>query len=290
MPYKYYWADTLNLFNNNRESINNLAAKDYLFRVVDYFGCDKSIIIPVYEPIPLSALFNTSNIKCHGDADGAIKVLASGGVPPYDFRWNDTVTGGTLTAIPAGNYTVTITDFNNCSMVADTALYQPKRLSVNLYPKSVSCMELQDAYIETGVGGGTPEYIFTWNTGQTTQNISNLSAGFYSLTVRDQNNCTDSASVEINPSETDCIFIPNSFTPNGDGKNDTWMIKNIGLRPNCLVIVFNKWGNKLFESKGYNEPWDGTLNGTPLPSDTYYYVIDLGTGKPPINGPVTIVR
>jgi gliding motility-associated-like protein len=289
-PYKYYWADTLNLFNNNRESINNLEAKDYLFRVVDYFGCDRSVIIPVYEPTPLSAIFNTSNIKCYGNSDGAIKVLASGGVPPYDFRWNDTVTGGTLTAIEAGNYAVTITDFNNCKLVADTTLYQPKRLSVNLYPKSVSCMELQDAYIETGVGGGTPEYTFKWNTGQTTQNISGLEAGFYSLTVRDQNNCTDSASAEINPSETDCIYIPNSFTPNGDGKNDTWMIKNIGLRPNCVVIIFNKWGNKLFESKGYNEPWDGTMNGSPLPADTYYFIIDLGTGKPPINGPVTIVR
>ncbi len=290
MPYKYYWADTLNLFNNNRETLEQLSAKDYLFRVVDFYGCDKSVIIPVYEPEQLQAIFNTSNIKCHGDSDGAIKVLASGGIPPYDFRWNDTITGGTLTAIPAGNYSVTITDFNNCKLIADTVLYQPKPLSVNLYPKSVSCMELQDAYIETGVGGGTPEYIFNWSSGPTTQNISNLAAGLYSLTVRDQNNCIDSATAVIEPSEVDCIYIPNSFTPNGDGKNDTWMIRNIGLRPNCTVLIFNKLGAKLFESRGYNEPWDGTYNGQPLPSDTYYFVIDLGNGKPPINGPVTIVR
>ena len=289
-PYRYYWADTLNLFNNNRETLNKLEAKDYLFRVVDYYGCDKSVIIPVYEPEPLSANFVTSNIKCNGDNDGAIKVLATGGIPPYDFRWNDTLTGQTLTAIPAGNYTVTITDKNNCELTADTTLYQPKRLNMTLYPKSISCMELQDAGIEMAVGGGTPQYQFTWNTGQTTQNITGLSAGYYSVTVKDQNNCIDTASTIINPSETDCIYIPNSFTPNGDGKNDTWMIKNIGLRPNCVVAVFNKWGNKIFESRGYNDPWDGTFNGSPLPSDTYYFVIDLGTGKPPINGPVTIVR
>ena len=57
-----------------------------------------------------------------------------------------------------------------------------------------------------------------------------------------------------------------------------------------LFPSINKWGNKIFESRGYNDPWDGTFNGSPLPSDTYYFVIDLGTGKPPINGPVTIVR
>lgn len=289
-PYKYYWADTLNLFNNNREVLNNLSANQYLFRVVDYFGCDKRILASIYEPLPISASFVTSNITCFGDKDGAIKVLASGGVTPYKFQWNDTLTGQTITAIDAGNYSVSITDFYNCLLVADTTIYQPKELNVSLLANSISCLELEDASIQSAIGGGTLPYTYLWNTGQTTSELNNLASGVYVITVTDANACFDTASVVINNSEVDCIYIPNSFTPNGDNKNDTWMIKNIGLRPNCTVAIFNKWGNKLFESKGYNTPWDGTENGTLLPSDTYYYVIDLGNGKPLVNGPVTIVR
>jgi gliding motility-associated-like protein len=290
-PYQYSWADTLRLFNNNREVLNNIPAGDYVFRVVDHFGCDKSVVIPVYQPAPLSAYFNVSNIKCYGEKTGGIKVLASGGIPPYSFRWNDTVSGPTYTGLYAGNYTVTISDFNNCKLEADTMVSQPQKLKLYLKAQGVSCFALTDAKIDLNVSGGAGQYTYNWSNGATTQDLRNLNSGTYSVSVIDANGCADSTSVFLESSDADCIFIPNSFTPNGDGTNDTWMIKNIHLYPNTVVIVFNKWGNKLFEStKGYTEPWNGTFEGRDLPSDTYYYVIDFGNGKPPANGPITIVR
>jgi gliding motility-associated-like protein len=85
--------------------------------------------------------------------------------------------------------------------------------------------------------------------------------------------------------------IYDGFSPNGDKKNDTWIIKNIQQYPLAKVKVFNRWGNEVFESEtGYPKPWDGTFNGDPVPLGAYYYIIDLGSSLTPKSGSVTIVR
>src|ERR1700740_2868976 len=74
------------------------------------------------------------------------------------------------------------------------------------------------------------------------------------------------------------LAIPNAFTPNGDGINDTWNIEALGAYANCSVQVFNRWGLKVYFSTGYGVPWDGSFKGASLPSGTYYYIIDLKNG------------
>lgn len=88
------------------------------------------------------------------------------------------------------------------------------------------------------------------------------------------------------------FIIPNGFSPNGDGYNDFWQIDNIQLFPDCEVEVFNRWGEPLFYSKGYNTPWNGTYGGKPVPVGTYYYLIRLHDKKFPdhYTGPLTILR
>ena len=88
------------------------------------------------------------------------------------------------------------------------------------------------------------------------------------------------------------IDFPNGFTPNGDGVNDTWVIDNIHLFPNCQVEVYNRWGEQLFISIGYNTPWDGRYQGKDLPVGTYYYIINLNDPLFPevYTGPLTIMR
>lgn len=86
--------------------------------------------------------------------------------------------------------------------------------------------------------------------------------------------------------------IPNGITPDGDGKNDTWVIPNLRFYyPNNIVKIYNRWGNLLFESNGYDTPWDGTNNGQALPMGSYTYTIDFNDGSTePISGTVTIIR
>jgi len=86
------------------------------------------------------------------------------------------------------------------------------------------------------------------------------------------------------------LSIPNTFTPNGDGINDTWVIQAIEGYPKSTVNIFNRWGQKVFTSIGYHIPWDGTYQGKALSSGTYYYLIDPKNGQAVISGWVAIIR
>jgi gliding motility-associated-like protein len=112
----------------------------------------------------------------------------------------------------------------------------------------------------------------------------NLCAGLpvqFSVTV------DPSATPPVTPGD---IIIPNSFSPNGDGRNDLWEIKNLGAYPHNTVEVFNRYGQRLFRSIGYNIAWDGTFNRQPVPQATYYYIVNLKNGNKSLSGSVTIVR
>ena len=87
-----------------------------------------------------------------------------------------------------------------------------------------------------------------------------------------------------------CIEIPTGFTPNGDGIHDEWNIYGLYHFSDVLVKIFNRWGQQVFESNGYNVPWDGKYNGKDLPNATYYYIIELTDSGKIFNGTVTIKR
>lgn len=84
--------------------------------------------------------------------------------------------------------------------------------------------------------------------------------------------------------------IPNTFTPNNDGRNDKWVIEYLDTYPNSRIQVFTRTGQLVFESRGYKTPWDGNKNGKPLPMDTYYYIIEPGNGGKTLTGYVTILK
>jgi gliding motility-associated-like protein len=85
------------------------------------------------------------------------------------------------------------------------------------------------------------------------------------------------------------VTIPNAFSPNGDGINDVWNVKNLITYPESQTKVFNRYGQLVFEANGYAQPWDGRYEGKPLPGGTYYYVIDLKNNLPKLSGWVFIV-
>jgi gliding motility-associated-like protein len=110
----------------------------------------------------------------------------------------------------------------------------------------------------------------------------------YKVTVSNPGGCsaTDMVSVKILKGPN----IPNTFSPNGDGVNETWIIEYLNTYPNCKVKVFTRQGQLVFESRGYRVPWDGTMKGKTLPIDTYYYIIEPENGRKPLTGYVTIVK
>ncbi|SEN44751.1 gliding motility-associated C-terminal domain-containing protein [Mucilaginibacter gossypiicola] len=110
----------------------------------------------------------------------------------------------------------------------------------------------------------------------------------YTLYVTDVRGCVNQSQTIIKVSPD--ITVPNTFTPNGDGFNDYWEVKGLVAYESSTVDVFNRYGERLYHSVGYGVPWDGNFNGRQLPAGTYFYIIDLKTGKPPLSGSVTILR
>ncbi len=110
----------------------------------------------------------------------------------------------------------------------------------------------------------------------------------YTLTVTGTGGCKDSSqvAVKILPDPQ----IPNAFTPNHDGLNDTWGIPYLNLYATCDVKVYNRYGQMVFHSQGYQQPWDGTFRSEPLPSGVYVYVIDTKRQKKLYKGTVSLIR
>ncbi|RYY26419.1 MAG: T9SS type B sorting domain-containing protein, partial [Sphingobacteriaceae bacterium] len=113
----------------------------------------------------------------------------------------------------------------------------------------------------------------------------------YQVKVSNASGCSSMASITINVvDDYSMIQATNIITPNGDGKNDTWIVKNLDLYPESTIIIFDKAGRRLLNVKHYDNSWDGSYNGSPLAEGTYYYVIDFGAGKPPLKGFITLLR
>jgi gliding motility-associated-like protein len=144
------------------------------------------------------------------------------------------------------------------------------------------------------VAGGTLTYKWSPSTGLDHDNIANplvtklLADTKYTLTVTSDKGCSASAQTLVKVLKAPVV--PNTFTPNGDGVNDTWDIKYLNTYPNVTVEIFNRYGSKMYFSNGYPVPWDGRFNGGDLPVGTYYYIINPNSGRKPITGYVSIIR
>jgi gliding motility-associated-like protein len=152
---------------------------------------------------------------------------------------------------------------------------------------------MSDGAVTAEVSGGvvTGDYNYRWRDNSVSSSLTNISVGWYSLTVQDLNGCIVQDSIKVNPQNASCLLIPNAISPNGDFVNDVWNIGNIHLYPNAEVKIFNRWGNSVWVSeKGYPRPWDGTSRGRDLPIDSYHYIIVLNNGDRPIMGTITIVK
>lgn len=110
----------------------------------------------------------------------------------------------------------------------------------------------------------------------------------YTLTATSFEGCENEAAVKVNVITG--LYIPNAFTPNGDGRNDTWGIKGLEIYPNCTVNIYDRFGNSVFQSRGYTIPWNGSNKNHQYTTATFVYVIDLNNGSKPISGTITIIK
>ena len=112
----------------------------------------------------------------------------------------------------------------------------------------------------------------------------------YTVRVTNSSGCSSLKSITITVAEDFKLVANNILTPNGDGVNDTWIVKNIDLYPENEVRIIDRNGREMYRVKSYNNTWDGSSNGTQLAEGTYYYIITYGPGKFVQKGFITITR
>jgi len=203
----------------------------------------------------------------------AIGLGASGtGDVPGFFAQN--ITGTTLTA------TITITpSANGCTGETETYNITVYATSVTVNLGSMTdadCLGKALGALDIEVVGGESPYTYAWSNGAVTEDIEGLDAGVYAITATDNKGCTSKdTSFQIVARPETPLKLNNVFSPNGDGKNDMWIIGNIDLYPENEVFVFNRWGNQVYSEKGYNNEKPLVWDGSNLTEGTYLYVLKI---------------
>jgi gliding motility-associated-like protein len=252
---------------------------------------------------PAITINTTSSIICTGSPVSFTATAENAGsAPGYQWLLNGNDVGSNQPAYT--NSTLADGDRINCVLSANTGCghafsSDTITMIVTLPPVITMGADKQifqgsNVKLAPLVSGDVAGYQWTPTTGLDNAAIANPVARpsettKYTLTVTAAGGCTATGSITVKVL-TDLI-VPNAFSPNGDGINDTWNINSLSIDyPNCAVDVFNRYGQPVFHSEGYAKAWDGTYHKAPLPVGVYYYIIDLKNGSGKMSGSLTIVR
>jgi len=194
MPYNYYWTSNQN--GNTTDSLIGIGAGTYFVIVEDVNFCVTTGTYVINEPDVIDISFNSTSLTCYSDQNGTITPTVIGGTAPYTYLWDDnnSTTSEILSGIGGGTYSVTVTDANNCTLTGSEMINSPNPFVIFKSVIPVSCNGNSTGSIDNTVSGGTAPYTFEWSTGETTEDLGNLVAGTYTVTITDANQCD---SIEI---------------------------------------------------------------------------------------------
>ena len=273
---------------------DNLLAGSYTLYVKDANNCSLRSPVQIFQPgVRIDYL---QDISCYGTADGKIAFRTNGGKDSPQFSIDGGKTyqqDSVFNNLAPGYYSVHVQFTASCTQQLDSLLIeQSDSLWAQVTPTAKAIgKDFTGSAVVSKVEGGIPPYTYALNEGSFGADsiFTQLSGGQHLLLVQDAAGCI--ALVPFSIELITDLEIPNSFTPNGDGINDGWALKNLAiLYPQCRVSVYNRWGAVVFKSEGYAREWDGTNKGQTLPDATYYYIIQLKEGEAPLRGAVTIMR
>ncbi len=207
--FTYKWSN-----NGISQSINGLAAGGYTVTVTDQKGCTNvSAGVINNAGAATVKVSSPTNVMCFGSSTGADSILSvSGGTGAYTYSWSNGASGVTkVTGLPAGTYTVSVTDANHCLGFSTVTISQPTVLSPSTSFGNVNCFGGSTGTANVSVKGGTGAYTYSWSSGQSgVTGVTGLPAGIYTVSVTDANNCPASATVTINQPTAALALTPTS--------------------------------------------------------------------------------
>jgi gliding motility-associated-like protein len=305
-PYSYSWSTTP---VQNGPTATNLPIGSYTVLVTDANGCFTTTGALILQPTsPLNAQIIPPPAQCPGER---FQIFGNGigGTPPYTYSWtpatglsNPTTQNPFVTYVISTSYTLIVTDANGCKD-SHTDLVRvhpgPKADFKIIFVTEDSTLynnELTDLKNYSTPGGMS----YLWNFGDGNQDTAfepqhqYLTEGSYTITliVETKEGCKDTTSVPIKYKNQLKIFVPTAFSPNGDGINDFFKIAYLNLS-NFNVFIYDRWGNKLYQSQDPNFRWNGSLEGSPLQEGVYtVYLKGIGSKGEQVeySGTVTLIR
>lgn len=276
-PYSFDWNT-----GATSQNLTTIPAGNYILTLTDDHGCMASDTFEITEPTELINSPVIVPVDCAGSSEGSITVSASGGVSPYNYHWpaldeySEVISG-----IPAGNYTISITDGNGCKLTEVLTLGTSGSLTVEATPDVMSVNIGTE--IPFSVTGATH---YSWSSSQylscddcESPVCTPSSSITYTVVGSDPTGCTgrDTVVIEV---YVDChnLSLPNVFSPNNSGPEINNTFGLLGTLP-CLetyqLLIFNRWGEQVFETQTTELQWDGTFKGKQQNSGVYFYRLDM---------------
>ncbi|MES2680660.1 MAG: gliding motility-associated C-terminal domain-containing protein [Bacteroidota bacterium] len=299
--YTFTWTGP-SAFTSTSQSLFNLLSGNYSLTLSDNAGCKRDTVLTLVTTITITARAGNDTTICSA---GSVVLTGTNSAGVAQYNW--IMLPGTATVATTANFTPPLSAGSSTYVLLTVSsvpgCFDRDTVVVNTFPE-ITVDAGPDAIIPVFSNvsiGGNPTSVgavsLTWtpsfslSDGSASNPVaSNTVDVTYTVTASDANGCTvsDTVRVQLYPE----VKISNGFSPNGDGKNDSWIIDYIDQFPDNTVEIYNRWGERLFNSQGYQTPFNGQYRGKDLPVGTYYYIINLNhpAYTKPYTGPLTIFR
>ncbi len=295
-PYKY--SVDGNNFQPNA-IIENVFAGTYKIYLKDANACTIDTLITFTEPSKIIiTVAKLDTLICYNDRLASLNFSVIGGVPNY----KSSLDGGSFSSTLAYQYLqnkphlLAIADAVGCIISIPISIPSPDTvLYLKCVNDSIPCFEDSTGTINCTLKGGWPPYTYNWDIyPNDSLKINKVDGGFYKLNVQDAKGCKAILQTEIFEQDCCTAHVPNAFTPNGDDINDILLPILQSTVEAFEFKIYNRWGNVLFTSKSPKIGWGGKFNNIDLPSDTYFYSLQIVCPKDNerylIKGATTLIR
>ncbi|MBX7242558.1 MAG: gliding motility-associated C-terminal domain-containing protein, partial [Bacteroidia bacterium] len=304
---QYIWTGPNSYYSTHQNPVINNVLPAYTgifeLKAVTAFGCRDSATTQVtIHPRPHLQRGNIVPASCFLP-NGSASVSATGGTMPYSYNWNPS-TGqntGNVTGVPGGDYTVYVLDLNGCTDSIDLTVpdLPPPLVSFTSTPEPGDTLfENTQIQFQNGSSGAVA-YLWTFGDGNQSNQTDPYhlfpETGTYTVTLTGYDlhqDCPQSFSATYIILPPGALYIPNAFTPNGDGANDFFLMKGEGVA-DLSCMLYDRWGKEIYLIQSLNEKWDGKVRGKDAPEGVYTYKLNavfLDGRSMERSGTVTLIR
>lgn len=297
-PYRYFWDGVL-----GGSAKASLTSGKYHLQVKDSKSCVLDTLIVLPERDSLNGKVWATKVPCEEICNAEAFASIRGGTPPYIYAWDNGDTDSSAKNLCYGTHGLTVTDSNGCQWTAhfeveDSAVFTQEIRAwadrYDLYAGEKTMLHV------TEVGSG---YTYLWSPSEGLSSTQGTDveaipddSTTYTVTVRDMYGCQKTDTVRLRVIHVFCeppyVFVANTFSPNGDGINDVLYVRGEWVE-NLNFAIFDRWGEKVFESNSPHKGWDGTYRGKPCEQGVYVYYVEVeckGQIRNLLKGNVTLVR